>query len=433
MNQANYSTIIGIDFSAAYTQISYLDEENRTVQSMRVPGGGEETYLIPSRILKYKGKTLWCIGEEAMRQSERRTGTLIDLPSVLKAEQGITVEGMHYTGSELLFIFLRELQQLVQTTLQISRITHVAVSVDVPDKMLVDRMTEALTQLGISRDHIRVVSHTESFLYYVLHQKREIWNNQVVMMNFGREGFICRIMKLASRRSQNNCVLTEEYDFSQDLNIRMLNSPEGMEQADQIFLSLLKQLFQGRIVSAVYLTGEGFDKAWAKESIPFLCNKRRVFQGNNLIVKGAGFCAREYFYAATLEHYLFQCPGLTGVNISLKTSLPNVESEAVLLKAGVRWYETEAYVEGILDRVSHLTFQVTSPVTGIGKVVYLELKEFPRRPHKTTRVGVHVFYTDAEHFVIEAVDLGFGEFFPASGLKVRETIALPQDVERRLL
>lgn len=430
MQQFNDNTIIGIDFSSAYTQVSYLDE-NRAVQSLSTIDG-EQRYLIPTQLLKYKGRPVWCIGDEAVLRASEAAGTLVpDLFAVLKSEQGIQIEDRHYTGTELLRIFLRELHVVIQANLKIKRVTHAVVSIESPHRRAVEVLTEALMQLGIEQEHIRIISHTESFLYYVLHQKRELWNNQVVMLDFGRNGCICRIMKVVSQRGKY-FVLTEEHDFSQKLDMGMLETANQMEQADRIFLSLLQPLFQGRVVSSVYLTGEGFQKSWAKESIQYLCNKRRVFQGNNLIVKGTGYCAREYFYATTLERFLFQCPGLTKVNVALKTNRSGVESEQLLSKAGVRWYETDAYVEGILDRVSHLTLQISSPVTGIEKVIYLELKNFPRRPHKTTRVGVRLYYTEADQFMIEAVDLGFGDFFPASGEKVRETVTVTQELERRL-
>jgi hypothetical protein len=422
--------IIGIDFSSAYTQIGYLDD-NHEVQSLSMING-EQKYMIPTKLLKYKDRPVWCIGDEAVLRNKQGEGTLVgNLLELLLKEEGLTIDGRDYTSKELLQVYLREICIVIRANLKVKEISHVVVSVAKPNRQLVTALWDAFVQQGIPREQIRIISHTESFLYYVLHQNRELWNNQVVMIHLGEAGCFGTAMKVVNQRGQS-FVLTEELDFSQHISMELTKTPEGCIQADKTFLELMRNLFSGRVVSAVYLTGEGFQTSWAKESMRFLCNKRRVFQGTNLIVKGAGLCAKEYFYAAVLGRFLFQCPGLTSVEIGLKTTKQGVENEIALSKAGTHWYESDVYLEGILDRVSYLTFVVRSPVTGIEKVMYLELNDFPKRPHKTTRVGVHIYYADAARIIVEVTDLGFGDFFPASGKKVKETIQVTPDMERRL-
>ena len=47
------------------------------------------------------------------------------------------------------------------------------------DARLTDTLMYCADAMGISRDRVHVISHTESFVYYVLSQKRELWSNQV--------------------------------------------------------------------------------------------------------------------------------------------------------------------------------------------------------------------------------------------------------------
>ena len=50
-------------------------------------------------------------------------------------------------------------------------------------------------------------------------------------------------------------------------------------------------MFDKRIVSSVFLTGEGFENNWYPTSLRVLCNGRRAFIGNNLYSKGACYTA----------------------------------------------------------------------------------------------------------------------------------------------
>ena len=54
------------------------------------------------------------------------------------------------------------------------------------------------------------------------------------------------------------------------------------------FLGIARAVLDSEIVSAVYLSGEGFEGEWLKDSVTYLLERRRrVFQGRNLYTKGA--------------------------------------------------------------------------------------------------------------------------------------------------
>ena len=56
--------------------------------------------------------------------------------------------------------------------------------------------------------------------------------------------------------------------------------------------------------SCAYLTGEAFSKEWAKESLAFLCRRRKVFLGQNLYTKGACHASMEYAHMSKMGDYL---------------------------------------------------------------------------------------------------------------------------------
>ncbi len=64
------------------------------------------------------------------------------------------------------------------------------------------------------------------------------------------------------------------------------SAPDECGQPGRNFLGILKDCFRGHIVSSVYLTGDGFDGDWMKQSVAFLCQGRRAFVGKNLYSRG---------------------------------------------------------------------------------------------------------------------------------------------------
>ena len=90
------------------------------------------------------------------------------------------------------------------------------------------------------------------------------------------------------------------------------------QNKDASFLKIVSEVTGGHIVSAVYLTGDGFDGEWMKESLSF-CAKAIVFMGKNLYSKGACYAAAEN--CMTEENswqFVYMGDNEMKVNVSLK-------------------------------------------------------------------------------------------------------------------
>ena len=55
----------------------------------------------------------------------------------------------------------------------------------------------------------------------------------------------------------------------------------GQKKADEQFNRFIRSVFTRRLISSVFLIGEGFEKNWYPNSLRTLCNGRRAFQGDN--------------------------------------------------------------------------------------------------------------------------------------------------------
>ena len=82
--------------------------------------------------------------------------------------------------------------------------------------------------------------------------------------------------------------LTQNFkDDAEDVYKRQVLGEMEPKSADDNFKAFIQNIFEKKVVSSVFLTGEGFEKNWYPDSLRVLCNGRRAFIGNNLYSKGA--------------------------------------------------------------------------------------------------------------------------------------------------
>ena len=72
------------------------------------------------------------------------------------------------------------------------------------DISLLNVLSEALNRLNIPKDDIIFSSHTESFVYYAMNQKQELWTNDVALFDYGDNGLVYKLMSIIPFRDQNN-------------------------------------------------------------------------------------------------------------------------------------------------------------------------------------------------------------------------------------
>ena len=120
------------------------------------------------------------------------------------------------------------------------------------------------------------------------------------------------------------------------------------------------RLLQKKLISSVFLTGEGFANVdWAKEFLKKLCNKRKVFSGQHLFADGAALVACDSVLPESRFPYLCICEGRLSSTISLYALQDGRNEQLILASAGSNWYEAKASAEFILDDIHTLELLVT--------------------------------------------------------------------------
>ncbi len=418
---------IGIDLASDFSQICYVTKDLKEPKSIStIPG--ESKYLIPTLMYKVKNSDDWYIGDQAKLKSfedDDERYTIRKLLDMVYAGEEIFLDDTKYTAKKLLKIYVEKLLLEAKRLENVEKARFISVTVEKSDKIIIDAIYEILEALGYGKAQIRVLSHTESFIYYAINQKKELWMNDVVLFDFNSDHFSYRRLNIA-RNKQPNIINIVEKDYSSDIDMTYLESERDKRNADEKFLNIIKEEFYKQIISTVFLTGVGFYTDFAENSLVELCSKRRVFKGHNLFVKGACYDAFMRYNDNTLSEYVIQCEGRTKANVGLMITHAGRNSAISLSTAGTSWYEAGARAECILDNVKSIQLIVTSAYGNYIRNVKIDLSEFPDRPNKTTRVAISMSFRDDNMFDVVVEDLGFGDFFKATNLIIKNTYCVDE-------
>ena len=369
-------TIIGLDLEKDFSQISCYSDRTGEPETVSIVEN-QDKYLIPTPegLLEERGK----------EKVSDLTAFIQTCLSYLKPVPRMT--------DIFLMITMREIRQ-----------------------PWIDWLRDACQVLGMDRDNVFLQSYQESFFYYVLNQKKELWTHDAALFEYTSSGISSWLMKTDSRtKPALVTVIPGEKLY--------LGSPAGRSEEewntvrDQKFLDLIRSTFREEVVSSTFLIGESFDKTWAVESLQYLCRKRHVFQGKNLYTKGACYAmCRKLHIGKNLDAWLYQSKDMIEYNISMQMTIRGQKTDYMLISAGVNWYEAVSRCEILLEEGKEVVLYARSMRGGDTSSFTIALEGLPERPARTTRLRVCLAFQSAGVCKVTIKDMGFGEFFPSSGL-----------------
>ncbi len=413
---------IGLDLCDDYCQVSLFDPETMDAEPFAFDEEGTQT-LMPTVLCRDREEEVWYIGEDAYKMALTGKGILVDKLLKLTAREGTsTMRGRRYEAEELLEIYLNKLLMSVREKHEGQDIAHITVTLQELSADVMDVIVRVLMRLGIPREKISLVSHTESFVYYVLTQKKELWANQVVLFDLSENGL--HYYELGVLRGRTPQLVRGEHQFLEEgFRLDILETKSGRKLADTILTNCAERLLDRKVVSSVFLTGKGFEKTdWAEEFLRTLCKKRRVFSGQGLFSKGAAFIALDADREESNYNMICVCEGRIPVTVTMEASLKGRDRQLILASAGACWYDSKATLElirGTADALD-LTVRRVDPA-GIRKIS-IPLTALPDRPERMTRMEVTIAFQSEEQMMVRIRDMGFGDFYPSSGVEIKETV-----------
>lgn len=403
--------VIGLDLCDSYTQL-YC-------------GNGDKAWSFPTVICRKKSEDKWCIGEQAYGYTLAGDGIIVDkLIKLVQKDGTATIGQVKYEGRELLEQFLKQVIALPQTQYQIERISELVITLPALSVKLMDMLLLCTDALKIPRSRVHLVSHSESFMYYALSQKREIWNNQVALFDLSHEGLNYYEMKI-SRGLKTQVVMAESENLDEGFNLDVLESPSGAKLADKILTSCGERMLAKKIFSSILLTGKGFAKTqWAEEFMRLIARRRKVYMERFLFAKGACYKALDLMRDQSQYPYQFVCEGKIRFGVMLDVMLNERKTPLVIAAIGDSWYDAKSTMDFILDQQEEIILRILPLGERSYKDIKISLKGFPKRPNKTTRVQLKISFANEKTMKVTVLDKGFGELFPATDAVVRREIML---------
>lgn len=403
--------VIGIDLCDEYTQINCAEEE--------------KTWTIPTVICRNKNVDEWYVGEEAYAHTLMGDGIIVDKLVKLVLKDGTaTLCDVKYEGLDLMKLYIKKILEFPEQEYGMMNVRQLVFAVRKLEPKLIAALYACAEELQIPRERMHVISHTESFVYYVLSQKKEIWNNLVGMFDLSDERLRYYEMKV-QRGLKKTTVIAEYEDLEEGFNLDILETPSGARLGDKILCSCGERLMQKKLYSSVFLAGKGFLKReWAEDFMKMLCSKRRVYMEPSVFAKGASYKAADYLHETTSYPFTCICEGRLDTTVSLNVQHKGQETSVVVASAGDNWYEMSATLDVITDHQDSIDIVLTPLDAKKRKLVNIPLEGFPERPERTTRVQIQVTFLDEKTMAVTLKDQGFGELFPSSGIQIRQEVTI---------
>ena len=202
----------------------------------------------------------------------------------------------------------------------------------------------------------------------------------------------------------------------------VLNEDKAKD-ADESFKSFIQNVFDKKVVSSVYLTGEGFENNWYPNSLRVLCNGRRAFIGNNLYSKGACYSSMRYAQKYDEGPIYLDGTKLTE-QISLRMRIAGQERWYPIVSWGTHWYEADGQWEVLLEDTSDIEIHIETLTGEELRVESIPLEGLPQRNDYSLRLQIEVMFMDEQTCMLRFKDMGFGEFYPASDFMIEKELHL---------
>ena len=412
-------SIIGYEINEKTCQISFYNDKEMEPQTLEVDSDN-----FHDSFDYWKTKRHMAYGKEAKRLATLKEGfTVARLLSRSLANEKIEFGDETYDAVWLL-------SQFIQMSLQsFPKIDGIVFSVPVLTEELAQMLRRIAVRMNIDKRHIFIQDYKESFCNYLFYQPKELWQYDAALFCCDRneiKAYMLRRLKPGLGGGKTTFVTVDEVANAHMKELALvypvLNEDKAKE-ADAMFCKFIQSVFDKRIVSSVFLTGEGFENNWYPKSLRVLCNGRRAFIGNNLYSKGACYTAYRKLYMH-IENPVYLSETKLTDQITVNMRVDGQEMWYPLVSWGAHWYESNNQWEVILEEGDDIEFHIESLVQGTVKTEKISLERLPKRAEYSIRLQIETMFLDEKTCKITVRDVGFGDFFLPTDFREEKVIHL---------
>lgn len=417
--EAEKNYVIGFDLGKRYAQISYVSFE----------GDEGDLYDIPVCLCKRNGANQWFYGEEALKFAATGKGTLVsDLLELVKKGDPVIVDEREMEPADLLALFVRDCLSQMGAYREGVGIKAAVLSVDELSLVMLEALKRVESSVMADFEGVYFEAKVESLFYYTIHQPKELWSYQVVVLDLS-DGFL-KLYRVEMNHKLRPILTTIEDSVYQEIFIpeqfpSIMEKDRYLEELDEKLHKLMEGVLEGQIVTGIYLTGKDFEKEWYPKTLRLLCRNRRVFRGSNLYSKGACLGGMEKIAPGeAAKSYLYLGREKLKFHIGVLRMEQEKTVKETLIKGGVNWFEAGAQFSFLPGEDYHLPI-VISPLDGSSeRVVPVVLPEIKGRDIKSLKFLCSLSMKSENELRVEITDAGMGAFFKPNGKRYEEIISL---------
>ena len=288
--------LVGMDLQKGFCQISMLHEKAAHGGIYGSARSDPETLSLQEDqsgdvpLLACKDtRGLWLFGREAMAASGAQGLPLCtDLLDCCREGRQVLLGEESLDPLPVLSGFMDYALSLFSDKIPRDKIALLVCTVPVLTPEMQEALQGAFDSLSMPGAGLRCLSHTDSFYYYILMQSRERNPGDAVLCDLSGEGRLTvSTLYFPDRRDSSRYEVR-----SGSWNLPSSDPPSRKDQIlfqafrDMTMLPGVKGTFK-----TVFLAGDAFRGRWMQQSLRYIGQGRKVYQGNNLYSKGAALCA----------------------------------------------------------------------------------------------------------------------------------------------
>ena len=378
--------IIGIDIQDSCSQVCCYDEENKLCESVNLKDGS----------------------------------VMMDNPVSLR-------EARENVSGELVDMYVQFLAQLIDYAKKQKgrmKIEKICITVELFEKPVLDMISSVFERMMTPKEQWCVISHVESYGYYAYSQKQELYKNGVMLLDYREDGLHAH--RMSSKRCEGvDYILCKSRTFAEQDILDGASRKKALDEIEEVLLTDIRSVMADRTLSAVYLTGDGFNvKSYPKELAKMLCAGRKAFTGQNLFVKGACYCGYESVNNDVFDNIVMICDNTIASGIELEILDHGEDKRFRLVKAGTNWYMAGRNMDFILDDIRKIVFKIRPCPEGSEYEEVMDISDIPYRDSRMTRINLDIAFNSEQRIEATVKDKGFGALVKSSGRVVVQEIQL---------
>lgn len=404
--------LVGYDLCEDFSQLGFYNEKLFEPETIKYGQEGQDD-RIPTFMAVTEDKKKWLFGDAAKMAVKLKNAIPVDkILEHVKNKESYILFDKEFAPVDILSKYFRHTLLLIKPLFPNRTITQLVITIKDTDQTLVAGIFDALAGLGLERDRVSVISHAQSYTYYALSQKKELWMNDVALFDFDYDGLMYYQIKI-DRQKRPITVAVKKTDYSDKLNHDSLDILYD-EQLAYMFENISREALYKQIISTIYVTGIGFVRPWAQEIIKKFCVGRRGFIGQNLFSGGACYAAKNMTGEDKFADFIFLSEDMVTGTVMVKADVDGMAKEIVFVKMATPWYEADNTYEFILDDINEIELIIKNELKNTRTSHFIGIDGIPKRPNKATRIRMRVRFLSPKECVVLIKDLGFGMLYPAS-------------------